>query len=149
MTFFIKIIITCPGFFCIWFWRDCIGFAVFCNIWPNFFWTIRFIPKDIAFRDVYFFQSINRMLAVCIIPSTDQKFYRISKIVYNCMKLCVQSSTGSSDGFFCPFLKPPFVLWCAFAIVESMLKFSISASLESVWKIFSHTPSFCHFLNLA
>ena len=105
MTFFIKIIITCPGFFCIWFWRDCIGFAVFCNIWPNFFWTIRFISKDIAFRDVYFFQSINRMLAVRIISGTDQKFYRISKTVYNCMELCVQSSTCSSDGFFCSFLR--------------------------------------------
>lgn len=76
------------------------------------------------------------MFAVRIISGTDQKFYRISKTVYNCMELCVQSSTCSSDEFFCPFLKPPFVLWCAFAIVESMLKFSISASLESVWKIF-------------
>lgn len=30
-----------------------------------------------------------------------------------------------------------------------MLKFSISASLESTWKTSFHTPSFCHFLNLA
>src|SRR5216683_2266830 len=42
--------------------------------------------------------------------------------------------------FFAPFLRAPALCWWARTMVESIMAYSLSASLARCWKTFSHTP---------
>lgn len=84
---------------------------------------------------------------IMFIPTAKQKLYRISQSIHYSMDFCGSATSWHTYRLIYRVF-PPLALWWTLIDVESMLKFSISASSESDLNTFSNTPSSFHLRNL-
>ena len=108
---------------------------------------IGFITQHITFWQLCLGKQFHRMNRIVIISLGQHEFNRVAQAVNNCMDFRRQSTPRAAYSLICrPFLLP-LALSCTRIEVESMLRFSMSASFESARNTASNTPSFCHLRN--
>ena len=100
------------------------------NVSPDDLRSIGAICQHIAATDFNLAQQLNRMNRIMVVSSRQKKCHRVAKPVHNCVQFGIQATSGAANCFICRFF-PPLTLSCTLIQVESMLRFSISASANS------------------
>lgn len=114
------------------------------NMGSTFFSAISLIAQHIAPFETNFRQQCDRMDRVMVISGREQKLYGVPQAIHDRVELRIQSSMRTAYRFGLPFFTPPLALSCTLTEVESMLRFSMSASLLSTRNTFSKVPSLRH-----
>lgn len=138
MPFLVQMSIYRPGLGNIFLrWNNITG-PMLWDILPDRLRTISAVCQYVASTDLNLFQWLNGMNRIVVISGWEKELHRIPQTIYDSLNLCIQPSSGAANCLIHIF--PRRWCFCTFIQVESMLRFSMSASPESAWNTLSSVP---------
>jgi len=144
MTFLVNMPITGPWIATICLWRNCVMRLANGYRLPYLFRSIRFVTDDVAVFNRDRIQYWYGVPWIMFLSGTQPKWYRIAETIDKGMQFGVQPTARDPYCFGFPLFLPPLALWWTRIQVESIHRFSISASVYSAWNSFSSTLSSRH-----
>ena len=151
MTLFISPPIAMSGNLGVAFRRNGIFGILSLDIVQNFICCVSSVSQDITVRNIYMWEYIHSYGGIMNVSRRKLKVKRIAKTINNGMNFGSLTTTTSTNklilfAIYSPFLAPA-LCWCAFTLVESSDKFSISASTLSAWNRRRNVLSSLHLRN--